>query len=121
MAKPVNGDEPFGFTPPWYELGIANPDMLTQLRAEWDKGEDRHSEHYRFWAFRDFLTSTPVLSEAVAVAIWEMAADDLDLEWTIRTYVVQRPECPPALLDAAVASGRKHLIRIVESRQKRRP
>ena len=117
VGKPVNGDTPFGFTPAWYDLGIVDDALLCQLRSEWDKGEDDNAEHYRNWAFEQFLARHNPLAPELAVALWELAESDPDLRWVIRTEIVRRPECPESLVEAALASGLKHLARIIERRR----
>jgi hypothetical protein len=118
VSKAEDGDTPFGFTPAWYELGIVDDSVLSRLRAEWDKGEDDNPEHYRNWAFNEFFARQQPLAPEVAVALWELAESDPDLRWVIRTHIVQRPECPEPLLEAALASGLKHLVRIVARRRR---
>jgi hypothetical protein len=118
MAKPANGDTPFGFTPEWYDLGIVDDALLVRLLAEWDKGEDPNPEHYRFRALGEFFAQHNPLAPELAVALWELAEADPDLCWFIRTEIVQRPECPKPLEEAALASGRKHLAQIIEWRRR---
>jgi hypothetical protein len=118
VAIAANGETPFGFTPEWYDLGIVDEAVLARLQAEWDKGEDDNSEHYRNWAFREFFAQHDPLKPELAVALWELAESDPDLCWVIRTHIVQRPECPKSLEEAALASGVKHLVRIIEWRRR---
>ena len=117
MGKAADGDAPFGFTPAWHALGILDDAVLARLQAEWDKGEDDNAEHYRNWAFGEFLGRHKPLAPELAVALWELAESDPVLRWVIRTAVVSRPECPERLAEAALASGQKHLVRIVERRR----
>jgi hypothetical protein len=117
VGKSADGDTPFGFTPAWYDLGIVDDAVLSRLRAEWDKGEDDNAEHYRNWAFKEFFARQQPLSPELAVALWELAEGDPDMRWVIRTEVVRRPECPEPLVQAALASGLKHLARIIERRR----
>ena len=118
MAKPTNGDTPFGFTPEWYDLGIVDDALLARLRARWETGEDFNAEHYRYWALGEFFARHNPLAPELAVALWELAEADPDLCWVIRTEIVQRPECPKRLEEAALASGLKHLVRIIEQRRR---
>jgi hypothetical protein len=117
VGKAADGDEPFGFTPAWYALGIVNEAVLSWLRVEWDKGTDHNSEHYRNWAFNEFFVRQQPLSPELAVGLWELAESDPDLRWVIRTHVVQRPDCPESLEKAAIASGLKHLAWIIKHRR----
>lgn len=108
---------PFGFTPGWFQLGIVTATVVARFQAEWDGGEDDNPEHYRYRAFTEFLATRRPLAPELAAALWELAETDTDLRWVIRTELVRLPECPQSLLDAALASGLKHLARIIERRQ----
>jgi hypothetical protein len=108
-----------GFTPAWFALGVVDHTLLARQRAEWDKGEDENTEHYRYRAFREFLASQDQLTPELATALFELGANDPDpaMGGSIMADIVRLPKCPPNVLDAAVASGRQHLIRIVQSRK----
>jgi hypothetical protein len=108
-----------GFTPAWFALGVVDDAVLARHREEWDKGQDDNTEHYRYWAFREFLAAHRPLAPELAAALFELGAADPDqaMGGAIMADIVHRPECPPAVLDAARASGRKHLLRIVERRR----
>ena len=108
-----------GFTPAWSALGVVDDAVLAWQRTEWDKGEDDNTEHYRYWAFREFLAAHRPLAPELAAALFELGESDPDwaMGGSIMADIVHLPECPPAVLNAAVASGRKHLIRIVERRR----
>lgn len=108
---------PFGFTPGWFELGIVTAPVLAGLQAVWDRGEDDNTEHYRYRAFMEFLATQHPLAPELVVALWELAETDTDLRWVIRTELVRLPECPQSLLEAALASGLKHLARIIARRK----
>lgn len=116
MGDPANGGELFGFTPAWFALGIVDDTVLSRLRAEWDRGEDDNPEHYRYRVFREFLATRGPLAPELAAALFALGAVDPDrsMGGSMMADIVRRHECPPEVLDAAVASGRKHLVRIVE-------
>jgi hypothetical protein len=108
-----------GFTPAWYALGIVDQAFLARARAKWDKGEDNHAEHYRYWAFREFLAVHRPLSAQLAAALYELGAADADqgMGGAIMVDIVYQPKCPEALLSAAAASGRRRLVRAVKRRR----
>ena len=108
-----------GFTPAWFTLGVVSDAVLMRLRAEWDKGEDDNTEHYRYWAFREFLAAHQPLTPELAAALFDLGAADPDqgMGGSIMANIVCLRECPQSVLDAALSSGRKHLIRLVEKRQ----
>jgi hypothetical protein len=105
-----------GFTPAWYALGIVNESFLTRARAWWEKGEDDNTEHYRYWAFGEFVTARRPLPPELASALYELGAADADhgMGGAMMLDIVYLSECPRAILEAAVASGRRHLVRAVE-------
>jgi hypothetical protein len=111
--------QPFGFTRRWFELGLIPAELLARMRVEWDKGEDDNSEHYRYWAFREFLTAHRPLTPELAAALFDLGAADPDqaMGGSIMADIVRLPECPVAVLDAALASGRMDLARIVNRRR----
>jgi hypothetical protein len=108
-----------GFTQAWFALGVVDETVLARLRFEWDKGEDDNTEHYRYAAFRSFLAARQPLAPELAVALFDLGATDPDqlMGGAIMHDIAYLAECPPEVLDAAVASGRKHLLRIVERRR----
>ena len=107
-----------GFTPEWFALGVVDDSVLVRLRTEWDKGADPNTEHYRYWAFREFLAAHRPLTQQLAEALFNLGAADIDqaMGGAIMADIVRLPECPQSVLDAALASGQKYLIRIVERR-----
>ncbi|MGL4463326.1 MAG: hypothetical protein ACRC1K_14350 [Planctomycetia bacterium] len=119
MNETVNFARTLGFTPAWFALGVVDAAVLAWLQMEWDEGQDGNAEHYRYRAFCDFLTAHRPLGAELAAALFELGAADPDrsMGGAIMADVSRLPECPAAVLDAAAASGRKHLIRIVERRR----
>jgi hypothetical protein len=112
-----------GFTPAWFALGVVDEGVLARQRAEWDKGDDRNTEHYRYRAFREFLAARRPLAPELAASLYELGATDPDRSMGESTMaeIVRLPECPPAVLSAARASGCKHLVRIVQRRSAEPP
>ena len=108
-----------GFTPEWYTLGIVDDALLDRLRADWDKGDDPNTEHYRYRAFSDFVLVHQPLSPALAIALYELGSRDADpgMGGAIMSHMVYHPECPEAVLEAAATSGRRHLVRAVARRR----
>jgi hypothetical protein len=108
-----------GFTPAWYALGIVDQAFLDRARTEWKKGEDDNPGHYRYWALLEFLNAHPPLSAELAMALYELGDADTDqlMGGAIMAAIVHSPECPQAVLAAASASGRRHVIKAVECRR----
>lgn len=119
MADLAAFAQQLGFTPEWFALGVVDEVVLTRLQREWNKGEDDNTEHYRYWAFSEFLKSNQPLTSELAAALFALGAADPDwsMGGSIMADIVYLSECPQTVLDAAMTSGRKHLVRIVERRQ----
>lgn len=118
MAAADSG-EWLGFTPAWFDLGVVDQSFLEKARAKWDKGDDPNTEHYRWWAFREFLAARRPLPPNLAVALYELGAADADsgMGGSMMSAIVYLSECPQTVLDAAAASGKRHLVRAVECRR----
>src|SRR5262249_40352417 len=108
-----------GFTSSWFEVGVIDDGVLARLQVEWEKGEDRNPEHYRYRAFREFLTARRPLTPDLAAALFELGNADPDrtMGGSIMADIARLPECPVVVLAAALTSGRTHLVAIVESRR----
>ncbi len=108
-----------GFTPAWYVLGVVDQPFLVRARAEWDKGEDVNTEHYRYWAFREFVAARRPLTAQLAAALYDLGAADANrgMGGAMMAGIVKLPECPETVLAAAAVSGHKHLVRAVERRR----
>jgi hypothetical protein len=109
---------PFGFSAPWCALGIVDAEALRRLREEWDRSEDHSPEHYRYGAFKAFLARRRPLGAELAQALFELGLADPDeaMGGAMAADVLRLPECPAALLTAALTAPRKHLVRIAEER-----
>ena len=110
----------FGFTERWFTLGVVSDELLSEMRRKWDTGDDPNPEHYRYGAFQEYLTKRRPLSPEVAISLYELGDTDPDesMGGAMMADILRLPECPPNLFDAAAESGRKHLVRIVERRNK---
>jgi hypothetical protein len=111
-----------GFTPEWYTLGIVDDGLLGRMRSRWDSGKDPNTEHYRYWAFGEFLRAHTPLSPDLALALYELGNKDVDqgMGGAMMANIVYRPDCPESVLEAAARSGRRHLVRAVGNRARRR-
>ena len=52
-----------GYTTLWMELGILTEQKLNEQVAIYETGDDKNTEHYRYGAFRDYLTSHRTLTD----------------------------------------------------------
>jgi len=105
--------QPFGFTAPWFALGLVTETRLAELLAEWARGEDRSTEHYRWRAFTAFLAEHRPLPPDTAVALYDLGAadDDRAMGEAMMHTIIRLPECPGSLVAIAASSGVRHLER----------
>jgi hypothetical protein len=115
---PMDIFETLEFNQDWVELGIITPEKLKRLEAEWAKGEDTNTEHYRWRAFLDFMESKGVLDENTAKALYNLGANDPDwaMGGSIMAEILRRKDCPNDLLERAAKSDRKFLRKIAKER-----
>jgi hypothetical protein len=52
-----------GFTNLWLEVGLLNEQQVDKLLDEFDKSDDKNTEHYRYGTFRKYLTTKKVLTD----------------------------------------------------------
>lgn len=45
-----------GFTNLWIETGLLTEQQFDKLLEEFDKSDDKNTEHYRYGTFRKYLT-----------------------------------------------------------------
>ena len=102
-----------GFTPEWFQLGVVNADLVLRYEREWQASDDRHSEHYRYRAFRDYLNKARPLSEVQCAQMLELgdADPDLSLGGSIMADILKLPECPQSILRDALSSDRSHIVK----------
>ncbi|MBN9524475.1 hypothetical protein J0H58_39170 [bacterium] len=120
MPEPLAGiGGVLGFAPAWYALGVVTDEFLARARARWEAGEDPNTEHYRWWAFGEFLAARRPLPPDLAAALYALGEADPEpgMGGAMMAAIVHLPECPPAVLDTAAASGRVHLVRAVARRR----
>ena len=107
-----------GFTARWAELGLVDDALLARFREEWERGDDHSTEHYRYRAFGDFLAARRPLAPELAMALYELGDSDADhgMGGAMMAVVLHLPECPPDVLNRALASDRPHLVRAARQR-----
>lgn len=108
--------ELLGFSDSWIDLGVVDHRFLALALAKWMAGEDAHAEHYRYWAFQEFVRARRPLSPELASALYELGKSDSDesMGGALMLEIIELPECPQAVRDSAAASDRHHLVRAVE-------
>lgn len=67
-----------GYTQKWWDYHFLTPSILQQQLEEYAKGEDGHTEHYRYWTFLNFLEGKEQLSQQEIEHFLELALEDSD-------------------------------------------
>ena len=108
-----------GFSDQWLRLGLLTEDELRVLGHEYDVGDDKSAEHYRYRVFGRFLASHRPLSPQTADALYELGRDDPHppLGGAMMHDIVRLAECPAEVLEKAAASGENHLVKAVRRRR----
>jgi hypothetical protein len=106
------------FSQEWIDLGIVSQAKLNQIEADWLTSDDKHSEHYRWRAFLDFMQLQVSLDPIVARRLYELGASDPDsaMGGSIMAHVLRRKDCPEDLLREAATSEEKFLRKIASER-----
>ena len=106
----------FGFSDRWFALGIVTKESLVLSGATYESSDDKSSEHYRYGAFRWYLSQHRPLPPSVAEALYELgnADSDYSMGGAMMADIVDLPECPRSVIAKALASDRKHLVKKVE-------
>jgi len=102
------------FSQEWLDLGIIDSEKLQKIESEWNSSDDKHTEHYRWRAFLDFIESQEFLDPFIAKRLYDLGANDPDstMGGSMMAHVLRRKDCPVGLLRAAAESEEKYLRRI---------
>ena len=110
-----------GFSEHWFTLGVVTEESLLLSAAEYEASGDSSTEHYRYGAFRWYLSQHRPLSASDAEALYELGNSDPDYSMggAIIADILDLPECPRAVIAKALMSDRKHLVRKAERKARR--
>lgn len=67
-----------GFTNLWIEAGLLTEQQFDKLLEDFDKSDDKNTEHYRFGTFRKYLTTKKVLTDSELANYLKIASFDED-------------------------------------------
>lgn len=67
-----------GYTGEWLEFGILTESYLLEQYEEISGSEDKNAEHYRSWAFNEYLKSKGVLSDLEIDNVFKLKDDGPD-------------------------------------------
>ena len=108
-----------GFSDQWFSLNILTEDDLQIFATRYETSDDKNTEHYRYGVFRWYLKEHRPLSASTAQALYDLGASDSDglMGESIMVDILLLPECPASVLDKALASDRKPLVRVARRRR----
>lgn len=109
----------FQFSDRWLQLGLLTADELRALGREYEVGGGKSAEHYRYRVFRSYLASHRPLSPETADALYELGKEDPDpgTGGAMMRDIVGLTECPDGVLEKALTSGEKHLVKAVRGKR----
>jgi hypothetical protein len=101
-------------TDAWFTLGLITEQDLPLYGAEFETSGDKNSEHYRYGAFRLYLSQNRPLAPSMSEALYELGAADPDraMGGAMMADILHLPECPPEVVKKARQSGIRHLIKL---------
>ncbi len=118
LMKQTDYQKLLQFSDRWLQLGVLTEDNLLALGREYEVSEDKNTEHYRYRVFSTYLASHRPLSREMAEAFYELGSVDPDrtMGEAMMSDVVGLAECPAEVLEKALASREKHLVKAARRR-----
>jgi hypothetical protein len=107
----------------WLALGVVTAEQVEEYAATFETSDDKNPEHYRYGAFRAYLSAHRPLEAPMARTLYELGNTDPDtwgMGGAMMADIVGLPECPPDVVEAAAQSGRKYLVKLADTVMKRR-
>ena len=107
-----------GFTTDWYNLGIVDNAIVAEHAAAMTRNSESNPLHYRWRAFKSFLTNHDSLPDHLLTALYHLgdAEEDHTHGTQIMTEILKRRECPDKLLHEAKGCQRRHIARFAANR-----
>lgn len=108
-----------GFTPAWFARGVVSAAQVKEMEMEYEIGDDKNTEHFRYGAFRRFVASHRPLPPETIRALYDLGNHDANpgMGGAIMADLILLQECPPDVLEDAARSSRQHLPRLAAKRQ----
>ena len=99
------------FTKEWIDLGIINNKNFIKIKEKYLEGDDDNTEHYRWWAFTDFLQNNQNFAQEKFYQIDNLGKNDPDFAMgrSMRISLMGHPNCPKELINTAIDSEDKTL------------
>lgn len=102
------------FDEKWFDLEFVSPEKLDELWVDFQTGGDTNKEHYRWRAFTNYLKINNEISENNLRELYQLGEADADkfgMGMSMRIDIVQRKECPADLINEALNSDEKTLVK----------
>lgn len=109
------------FSDLWRDYGILNDEELLALPETYRTSDDKNTEHYRYRVYMRYRDAHRPLTQETAWILFQLGGSDPDraMGSAIQWDILNLPECPPALIEAARTSGEDRLLKAVERRERR--
>lgn len=101
----------------WFELGFVSPEKLNELWIDFQSGKDTNKEHYRWRAFTHYLKINKEINENNLRELYKLGETDADnygMGMSMRIRILQRKECPIDLINKALNSDEKPLVKVAK-------
>lgn len=105
------------FDEKWFDLGFVSSEKLKELWIDFQTGEDENKEHYRWRVFTDYLKTNKVIDENNLRELYRLGETDTDnygMGMSMRIEIIYRKECPADLINEALNSDEKPLIKVAK-------
>lgn len=105
------------FDEKWFDLNFVSSEKLKELWADFQSGEDKNKEHYRWRVFTDYLKANKVIDENNLRELYRLGETDIDgygMGMSMRIEILNRKECPADLINEALNSDEKPLIKVAK-------
>jgi hypothetical protein len=90
-----------GYGPEWLEYGLIDEALLRKQSDQYDSSDDKNTEHYRYAAFRDFLSKSAALDAMLIDRYIHLAQLDEDptMAQSALILLAEHPHLTEAQLD----------------------
>ena len=105
------------FDEKWFDLGFVSSEKLNDLWTDFQIGKDTNKEHYRWRAFTHYLKINNEINKNNLRELYRLGETDADnygMGMSMRIEILNREECPFDLIDEALNSSEKPLVKVAK-------
>ncbi len=101
------------FNRKWINAGIINSANFESIKKEYTTGEDKNTEHYRWYAFQKLMQANSVISQKIFYILYDIGKNDPDYSMgrAILFEILKRLDCPKKIIDIAIDDNDKVLAK----------